>query len=85
MYARSAAAGAFEYRSPLRKLARFFEKSRKGWKEKCQQAKTMVKRLTNGIYALKKSRDRWKALAKQEREELWELGRELEAQKTLPR
>jgi hypothetical protein len=71
-----------EYRSPQRKLLRFFEQSRNGWKQKCQEAKTVVKRLTNGTQALKRSRNHWKALAKRQRQELLELRRELEAQKS---
>jgi hypothetical protein len=74
-----------EYRSPQRKLVRFFERSRNGWKQKCQQAKALVKRLKNGTQALKKSRSRWKTLAKRQREELRQLRRELEAQKSRPR
>ena len=33
------------FKSPLRKLVRFFQKSRDGWKAKCQKAKTLNKRL----------------------------------------
>jgi len=81
----SNAMDAIEYRSPLRKLVRFFEKSRDGWKEKCQQSKVLIKRLTNRMYAMKKSRDRWKTVAKRQRKELQELRRQLGAQKTRPR
>jgi len=35
------------YKSPQRKLVRFFEKSRDQWKAKCQTAKFTVKRLQN--------------------------------------
>jgi hypothetical protein len=69
------------YRSPRSKLVRFFLKSRNGWKHKCQQARASVKRLTNGVRALERSRDRWKTLAKQRDEELRRLRREGEAQK----
>ena len=70
------------FRSPQRKLVRFFLRSRDGWKRKCQRAKASIKRLTNGQRALERSRDRWKTLAKQQREELRNLRRELEVQKT---
>jgi len=70
------------FRSPQRKLVRFFLRSRDGWKRKCQRAKASVKRLTNGQRALERSRDRWKTLAKEQREELRKLRRELEVQKT---
>ena len=67
--------------SPVRKLARFFRRSRDGWKEKCQTAKAQVKQLKNGGCALRKSRDRWKELAKQQAEELRQLRREPSEQK----
>ncbi len=71
-----------EYRSPVRKLLQFFERSRDAWKGKCQKAKTHNKRLTNGIQALQRSRNRWKALAKQYRREAQQLRGELEGQKS---
>jgi hypothetical protein len=74
-----------EYRSPVRKLVRFFERSRNAWKRKCLKSKTRVKRLTNGTRALQKSRDHWKTLAKQCRQEVYRLRRELEGSKKLPR
>ena len=51
---------AKSYKSPQRKLVRFFEKSRSQWKAKCQEAKTSVKRLSNRIRFLEKSKDRLK-------------------------
>ena len=48
------------YSSPVRKLARFFEKSRDQWKAKCRSAKVKVKRLTNRKRFLEASRARWK-------------------------
>ena len=77
----SVALDNIEYRSPRGKLVRFFRKSRDRWKERCRVAKTNIKRLRNGTVALKKSRDHWKALAKQLRKESQELGLALEAQK----
>ncbi len=44
------------YKSPRRKLVRFFEKSRDQWKTKHHQAKADVKRLTNRIRFLKQSK-----------------------------
>lgn len=70
-----------EYRSPVRKLVRFFVRSRDAWKAKCQKAKMRIKRLSNGIQALQRSRDRWKSLAKQSQREARQLRRELDAQK----
>jgi hypothetical protein len=53
------------YKSPVRKLARFFEKSRDQWKAKCRAAKTTVKRLKSRVRFLEESRDRWKGRAKE--------------------
>jgi hypothetical protein len=46
------------YKSPRRKLLRFFEKSRDGWRAKCLEAKTTVKRLQNRVRFLETSKDR---------------------------
>lgn len=53
------------YKSPVRKLARFFEKSRDQWKAKCREAKAMVKRLKNRVRFLEDSRERWKSRVKE--------------------
>lgn len=52
-----------KYTSPIRVLARFFKKSRDGWKEKCMEAKRQIKRLKNQIYQLQKSKQDWKEQA----------------------
>jgi chromosome segregation ATPase len=44
------------YKSPRRKLVRFFEKSRDQWKTKHHQAKAEVKRLTNRVRFLERSK-----------------------------
>ena len=49
------------YRSPVRKLARFFEKSRDQWKAKCREAKAAIKRLKSRVRFLEESRARWKS------------------------
>jgi hypothetical protein len=55
----SAPADSLEpYKSPRRKLLRFFEKSRDQWKAKCVEAKAAVKRLQNRVRFLEKSKDR---------------------------
>jgi len=53
------------YTSPLRKLARFFEKSRDQWKAKHHQLKAVVKRLENRIRFLEKSKAHWKSRAEE--------------------
>jgi len=70
------------YRSPPHKLLRFFIRSRDGWKNKCRQRKTALKRMTNRADALRRSREHWKVLAQQRERELEELRCELDAQKT---
>ena len=39
-----------EYKSPLRKLVRFFENSRDKWKQKYQQTRKNLKSLKNKLY-----------------------------------
>ncbi len=70
-----------QYKSPLRKLLRFFERSRDGWKRKCKEAKVTVKRLANRVQSLQKCRDQWKEQARRQGEELRRLRQELEKQK----
>jgi hypothetical protein len=64
-----AVAEPLPYRSPMRKLVRFFERSRDQWKEKCRQAKRENNSLKIRLAAMKESRDRWKAKAKELEEE----------------
>ena len=68
-----ASSEAGQYRSPQRKLVRFFEKSRNQWKAKCRDAKRMVRRLKNRAAWLEHSRDTWKARAVQLRQRVHEL------------
>lgn len=58
------------YKSPRRKLVKFFEKSRDQWKAKCLEAKKGVKRLNNRIRFLGKSKEQWKSRVKELEEEL---------------
>lgn len=46
------------YKSPQRKLVRFFEKSRNQWKAKYRDAKMVIKRFQNRIRFLEKSKAR---------------------------
>jgi chromosome segregation ATPase len=52
------------YKSPERKLVKFFEKSRNKWKAKARDSKRVMKRLKNRIRFLEASRARWKDKAK---------------------
>lgn len=47
------------YKSPRRKLVRFFEKSRDQWKAKHQKSKANGKRLSNRVRFLEKSKAQW--------------------------
>lgn len=71
-----------KYKSPIHKLLPFFERSRDGWKEKCRAAKSRVKLLQNRTAKLVRSRQQWKELARQRAQEIAQLRRELEEQKT---
>jgi hypothetical protein len=53
------------YKSPVRKLARFFERSRDQWKAKCREAKETIKYLKKRGHFLEESRDRWKSRAQE--------------------
>jgi len=69
------------YRSPVRKLVAFFERSRDGWKRKRQEARVLNRRLSNRVRKLEASRDLWKERARQRQQELQRLQAELEAEK----
>jgi predicted nucleic acid-binding Zn-ribbon protein len=69
------------YRSPWRKLLRFFERSRDGWKRKCLEAKATVKRLSNHVRQLEASRDFWRKRAEQSEAALRQAKDEWEALK----
>ena len=49
-----------EYKSPTRKLVKFFHKSRDQWKAKCIDTKATVKRLKNRVRYLEASKEEWK-------------------------
>ena len=69
--------GVREHRSPVRKLARFFERSRDNWKRKCQEAKKRCKLLSNQVRAVQKSREQWRLRAEHSEEQLRALHQEL--------
>ncbi len=65
------------FTTPLRKLAQFFQRSRDGWKAKCQEAKRACKKLSNQARAVEKSRDYWKELARQQEQSIRDLRQQL--------
>jgi hypothetical protein len=58
------------YKSPRRKLVRFFEKSRDQWKAKCLEAKATAKGLKHRIRYLEQSNVECKTKAKQREKEV---------------
>ena len=70
-----------EYRSPVKKLMRYFEQSRDKWKARCLEAKGRVKLLHTKVADLQASRERWKEEAKRLRVEVARLRDEFEEQK----
>jgi hypothetical protein len=49
-----------DYKSPLKKLVRFFEKSRDNWKAKYQTQIKENKRLKNRVTFLQTSKQKWR-------------------------
>jgi hypothetical protein len=68
-------------KSPMRKLVKFFRKSRDGWKAKCQEAKTLNKRLATQVRAVEKSRAVWRRKAESAERELREIMQVVESLK----
>lgn len=58
------------YKSPTKKLVRFFEESRDNWKSKYKETKKTVRYLTYKMRSLERSRDKWKKKAQEEKENL---------------
>ena len=75
--ARVAAGSVDEFRSPLRKLVRFFQRSRDNWKSKCQDAKMQCKLMGNHVRAVEKSRAEWRCRAEKSEQRVHELELEL--------
>ncbi len=73
--------GVMGYRSPVRKLARFFEQSRNRWKHKCQAAKRRNKLLGNQLRAVEKSRVQWRERASELGSQVRQLEQQLAEQK----
>jgi hypothetical protein len=71
------------FKSPVRKLMVFFEKSRNGWKEKYRAARSRGKYWSNQARAVMRSRDTWREKAETSARELEQARQELAAlQKT---
>lgn len=69
-----------QYKSPLAKLVRFFNRSRDQWKAKHQAIKIERKRLQNAKASIERSRNHWKQRAKDLQLQNKNLQRQLDAQ-----
>jgi uncharacterized protein YlxW (UPF0749 family) len=49
------------YKSPQRKLVKFFERSRDQWKGKCREAKAGLKTLKKKLRGMQARQQRWKS------------------------
>jgi uncharacterized protein YukE len=70
-----------EWKSPLRKLVRVFQRSRNRWKDKYRGLKDECKLLGNQVRAVEKSRQKWRQDAQQAQQQLRRLQQELEEYK----
>lgn len=68
-----------EFRSPLRKLVAFFQRSRDQWKEKCQQAKHQLKLLKRRCARLENKCDQWRQRLQESESQRQELLHQVEA------
>ena len=72
------------WKSPLRKLMRFFQESRDRWKAKYAVKSRQCKLMSNQVRAVEKSRVKWKQSAQEAREQIRQLQGELEQYKKCP-
>jgi hypothetical protein len=69
------------WKSPLQKLAKFFERSRDRWKAKYFAKKEQYKLMGNQARAVEKSRAKWREMAELAQMQVRELQQELEQYK----
>lgn len=72
---------ATNWKSPLRKLALFFERSRDGWKAKYAELKRERKLMENQVRAVEKSRAMWMTRAQTAEQRVTALEQDLAASK----
>lgn len=68
-----------EWKSPMRKLVAFFQRSRDGWKAKQQSLKVLLKKEQNQVRAVEQSRANWRVKAEAAQEQVARLSAELAA------
>jgi hypothetical protein len=61
---------ATEYKCPPARLARVFRRSRDVWKQRAADKQRALKKMRITVRDLTDSRDRWKALARQQAQQL---------------
>ncbi len=76
---------AREFKSPVLKLTRFFERSRDNWKSKHRVIKQQCRKLENQVRAVEKSRAHWREQAKLQVQRVRDLERQLARLKRVPR
>lgn len=69
------------WKSPLRKLLRFFKTSRDQWKTKYLDLKKEFRLMGNQVRAVEKSRLKWRQVAEQAQQQVRRLQQELEEHK----
>lgn len=70
-----------EWKSPVRKLLAFFEKSRDQWKAKHHDLQSRLKKEQNQVRAVEKSRESWRLRAEAAEREQARLAAEISALK----
>ena len=69
------------WKSPLRKLVKFFQRSRNRWKTKYVAKKQECKRRGSQVRAVERSRAKWREAAEQAQQQVRALQHELEQYK----
>jgi len=67
-----------DYKSPPSRLAHFFRDSRNGWKQKALERQNKLRAADVKVRDLTKSRDKWKREAKETKQRLEQLEKEVE-------
>jgi hypothetical protein len=74
-----------EYKSPVKKLAEFFERSRDAWKQKYQDVKRQLRSSEHQRRAVEQSRRQWRRRAEAAEAELKTLKKTLHHQPSQPK
>jgi hypothetical protein len=69
------------YKSPVRRLAQFFKKSRDKWKKRAKEKQKELRRMKVKVRDLSKSREQWKKKAKEAERKLGQIEKEQQAER----